>query len=75
MSAVQLKLNLHQMIDSVENEERLKTLENLISAELGKDLHPMTLTEFYARIDESEKAVREGSSLSQEDLEKDTENW
>ena len=48
---------------------------NIQSAKNELTHKQMTLDEFYARVEESEKAIREGKTISQKDLEKEAENW
>ncbi len=40
-----------------------------------RNLKPMTIDEFYSRVEQSEKAIKEGRIISQDDLEKEAENW
>ena len=41
----------------------------------SQNLKPMALNEFYERIEQSEKIIKEGRTISQENLEKEIENW
>ena len=55
---------------------RLKTLiENLSIKGEGYNLEPMSLETFYARIEESEKAMNRGEIITQDDLKEEVKTW
>ncbi|MCP5051257.1 MAG: hypothetical protein GY940_29095 [bacterium] len=54
---------------------RLKTfLENFNQKE-EENVTPMSLESFYARIEESEKDILDGNTISHEQLKKEIETW
>ena len=70
------KLTLIEYLSRLQNEKMISKLEKLIYSEAYEsNLKPMTLSEFYARADASEKAIKKGQVTSVEDLEKESENW
>jgi hypothetical protein len=55
---------------------RLKTLiENLIIKGEEYNLEPMSLETFYARIEESEKAMNRGEIITQDELKEEVKTW
>ncbi|MCU0288259.1 MAG: hypothetical protein MUF15_17920 [Acidobacteria bacterium] len=63
---IQDELLLHQ----------LKTLIVNMSRKIGEEnIEPMPIETFYARIEESEKALERGEIITQDDLRKEIETW
>lgn len=55
---------------------RLKTLiENLSRKKEEYNLEPMSLETFYARIEESEKAMDRGEIITQDELKEEVKTW
>ena len=71
------KLNLIEHLMLLQDENILKKIEKMLRLPAKKESShkAMTLDEFYARVEESEKAIRQGKVISQKDLEKEAENW
>ena len=71
------KLNLIEQLMLLQDESILNKIEKILHLPAKKGLthKQMSLDEFYARVEESEKAIRDGKVISQKDLEKEAENW
>lgn len=71
------KLNLIERLMLLQDESIINKMEKMLRLPAKKELtqKPMTLDEFYARVEESENAIRQGKIISQQSLEKEAENW
>ena len=77
------KLNFIQEILTVSNEKLISKLESLLKKERLKDEvigfsadgNPMNKEAYIRNIDEARKQSKEGKCISQEELEKLSENW
>ncbi len=77
------KLNFIQEILILRNEKLISKLESLLKKEKSKDEivgftiegKPMTKETYIRDIDEARLQMKEGEHLSQEELEKQSENW
>lgn len=74
MSIAELRLQLHQVIDSLSNKEQLEAIYTLIKGK-GSPMKRMTIEEYANAIDESIDQIKKGQFLTQEELEKESENW
>ncbi|OFY94300.1 MAG: hypothetical protein A3K10_05160 [Bacteroidetes bacterium RIFCSPLOWO2_12_FULL_31_6] len=77
MSIPAKKLGIIEYLIRLQDESLLNQFEKLIKR-VGKTapkLTPMTMEEFYARIEDAEKDVREGKYQTQAEVEKESENW
>lgn len=55
---------------------QLKTLIENMSRKIGEEsIEPMPIETFYARIEESEKALERGEIITQDDLRKEIGTW
>ncbi len=70
----ELQLQLHQIVDTVKDEEKLSAIVTLLKGSTGP-FTPMNLDEYMGAIDGARQQMKEGKSLSVEDLEKEVENW
>ncbi|MCP5053703.1 MAG: hypothetical protein GY940_41440 [bacterium] len=56
--------------------QRIKTLvEDVIEKRREEQMQPMSLDEFYAKIDESEKAYERGEFTTQDELREEINTW
>lgn len=73
------KLHLIEDISRLDDPQIIAKVEELLrynrKATYEAQLKPMTTAELQSRIDASEAAINEGRVISQEDLEKEAENW
>lgn len=73
------KLSLIEQLAMITDESIITRIEKLIQIERRRkyesDLKPMSLKEFYTMIEESEEDIRAGRVISQQDLEKESEQW
>ena len=71
------KLNLIEHLLLLQDESIINKIEKMLRLPSKQELKhkPMSLDEFYTRVEESEKAIREGKTISQKDLERESENW
>ncbi|MEM7548383.1 MAG: hypothetical protein AAF363_01815 [Bacteroidota bacterium] len=73
------KLNVMQKIMNVSAESLIEKVDKLLEEEMivgytakGK---PLTKKEYNLRLREAEKQIKSGDFISQEDLEKEAEDW
>lgn len=79
MSLLAVKLRVVQKILSTDQETIINKIDEILENEMivgytaeGK---PLTQKEYNQRIDIAEKQLKNGEVISQEDLEKESENW
>ncbi len=75
MDTDEVEQHLHRMIDDISDEGTLQAVEDFLLAELGRDIKPMSFSEFNERINQSEEDIKAGRVTSQEDLEGESEDW
>lgn len=86
MTATQLKESLHGLINKIEDEELLNAYLKIIESGIGKDSEteivgytpkgePIVKTELIEQVRAASERVKSGKYISQEDLEKASENW
>tara|TARA_R110000868_G_scaffold233383_4_gene487117 strand:- start:133 stop:357 length:225 start_codon:yes stop_codon:yes gene_type:complete len=74
MNIAELQLQLHQVIDTVTDADRLEAIYTLLKD--SKDSHKkMSLEEYIGAIDEAREQIKEGNFLSTDELEKQSESW
>ena len=72
------KLNLIERLLLLQDESIIKKIEKMLEVSIKKsqlNLKPMSVDEFYARVEQSEIAIKEGRIISQIDLEKEVASW
>ncbi len=73
------KLEVIQKIMNVSTESLLEKIENLLEEELivGYSVkgEPLTRKQYNQRLEKAEQEIASGNFISQEELEKDLENW
>jgi hypothetical protein len=73
------KLNLVKQILSLDQESIIKKIEGILEKEMvvgyTVDGKPLTRRDYNERLKKAEKQVQTGETISQEDLEKESENW
>ena len=69
------KLTLIETLIHINDESLINKIEKLVNSKKSVDLSPMSLEEFYSRIEKSEEAIKKGQVISQKDLEKQSKNW
>ncbi len=69
------KLTLVETLIHLNDESLISKIEKLVNSKKSVELSPMSLEEFYSRIDKSEEAIKKGQVISQNDLEKQSKNW
>ena len=74
MSIAELRLQLHQFIDDVSNKEQLEAIYALMKS-TDSSVKRMTIEEYTSAIDESIDQIEKGKFLTQEEIEKESENW
>ena len=86
MTTVRLKKSLHELIDAINDKELLnaylRIMENGISQNkkvgiIGYDSkgQPITNEDLIEQVTAASERVKSGEYISQEDLEKESENW
>mgnify|MGYP003667937218 FL=1 len=74
-----VKLEVIQKIMNVSTESLLEKIDNLLEEELIVGYtakgYPLTKKDYNLRLEEAERQIASGEFISQEDLEKETENW
>jgi hypothetical protein len=74
MNISDLQVQLHQVIDSIRDEEKLEAVFTLLKSNKGP-FQPMSLKEYVQQIDEAANQVSEGKYSTIDELEKVSENW
>ena len=74
MGLADIRLQLHKMIDTVEDSEKLSAVYTLLKSS-SSPFKAMTLDEYVGAIDTARAQIKEGKYLTQEELEKQVENW
>lgn len=73
------KINLMQKIMNVSEVSLLDKISNLLDEEMivgfTTDGKPLTKDQYNERLLEAEKQIKAGDYITQEDLEKEIENW
>ena len=73
------KLNIIESLINIDDNNALKKVKEVLAeyskTKTSKKTTPISLEEFYARIDASEKAVQEGKMISGEQLRKEIKEW
>ena len=68
-------MTLIESLIKINDSSNLGKFEKLLLTQKNTNLSPMSLDEFCSRKDRSKKAIQKGKVISQEDLEKESENW
>ena len=74
MNVAELQLQLHRVIDTVIDSEKLEAIYTLLKGSKGP-YKPMSLKEYVGAIDEARQQIKEGKYLSADELEKESESW
>ena len=82
MSTIELKNDLHLIIDKISDSSILKTIHKLLKSHLRDDIvgyeangKPITKKAFIKRIEKAEADIKKGNFVTIEELEKESENW
>ncbi len=79
MSLEARKISFVQEFLKVQNEDIVKSLEKLLHKAQAKAndkrFSPMSIEEFHARIEQSERDIAAGRVISNDDLEKEIQSW
>lgn len=79
MSLEARKISFVQEFLKVQNEDVVKSLEKLLHKAQAKAndkrFSPMSMEEFHARIEQSERDIAAGRVISNDDLEKEILSW
>ena len=74
MSISELRIQLHQFIDTVNDSEKLQAVYTLLKGS-ESPYKSMSLQEYIDAIEQARAQVKEGDFTSQEELEKESESW
>ena len=74
MSIAELQLQLHQAIDTITDTKKLEAIYTLLKDKKGP-YQPMPSQEYIRTIDEARQQIKDGKSLSIDELEKESDNW
>ena len=82
MSTLELKTDLHQLIDQVDDTSILKAIYTLLKKQSSNNtigytsgFKALTKKEFIKRIEKAESQIKKGQFVSIEELKKESENW
>ena len=82
MSTIELKADLHHLIDKINDNAVLKAIHLLLKKQTSDESagyepngKPITKKAFIKRIEKAEADIKKGNFTSIEDLEKESENW
>ncbi len=74
MSIAELRLQLHQVIDTLTDKEQMEAVYTLIKGS-SNSLKQMSVEEYVGAIDEAKQQIKDGQFMSHEQFEKESENW
>lgn len=74
MNIAELRVQLHQAIDTITDEVKLEAIYTSLEEKKGP-FDPMSLEEYADAIDQSRQQIMDGNYLSADDFEKDSEGW
>jgi len=74
MSIAEIRLQLHQVIDTVDDGEKLEAIYTLLKNS-NSPYKSMSLDEYVGAIDEARQEIKGGNYMSIDELEKEAENW
>ncbi|WP_209331172.1 hypothetical protein [Lunatimonas salinarum] len=74
MSISELKLRLHQTIESIDDQDKLEALYALLKDTKSK-YSPMDLRDYINSIDEAIQQIKAGKFSSVDEVEKESETW
>jgi len=74
MSIAELKLRLHQTIDTINDRAKLEALYSLLK-DTNSKYSSMDLKEYVNAIDEAVLQIKEGKFSTLDDFEKESERW
>lgn len=79
MTTKELRTQLRQMIDQIENEQVLQAVYTILSQNeiVGHEVdgRPITKKQLAREVDESEKEIDKGNYYTQEDIEQQARQW
>jgi transposase-like protein len=75
MDLQMLKLTLIHQIIQTEDEEALKKIDKILSKREKSKVKPMTLDEFYQKIERAEQDIVDGKTMTQTELEEEIKKW
>jgi hypothetical protein len=82
MSTLELKADLHNLINEINDNTVLKAVHMLLKKQAQNDvvgytanMKPLTKKAFIKRIEKAETQVKKGQYVTIEELEKESENW
>lgn len=74
MTVAELRLQLHQAIDTISDSEKLEAIYTLLKGPKGP-FRPMSIKEYTESIDAARQEIKDGKSQSIDELEKKSKNW
>ncbi|NVJ46406.1 MAG: hypothetical protein HWE07_04735 [Cytophagia bacterium] len=74
MSIAELRLQLHEVIDTLSDKEQLEAIYTLFKGK-GSPMKRMSIEEYTNAIDESINQIKKGQFLTQEEVERESEDW
>lgn len=82
MSALELKSEIHQLVDQVNDNGVLKAIQTLLQKQVDNDVvgfdakgKALSLKAFVKRIEKAESDVKKGKYVTIDQLEKESEKW
>jgi len=81
MSTLELKTDLHHLIDGISDTSVLKALHTLLQQKsevligFSSDRRPLTKKELIKRLEKAETQIRKGQSVTIDELEKEAQSW
>ena len=79
MSIESLRKDIFRKLLSLEKMDTMEKINTILDQEATvaytTDGKPLTLNDYNKRLEEAERQIRSGESLTQEEAEKEAENW
>ena len=74
MNIAKLQLQLHQVIDTINDREKLEAIYTLLKESKGL-YKSMSLEEYVGKIDEARQQIKDGKYFSADKLDKRSSEW
>ena len=82
MNTIEMKSDLHQFIENINDSHVLKAIHTLLKKQIAEEIvgydpkgKPLTQKAFIKRIERAESEISKGNYSTLEDFEKESKNW
>ena len=76
MTAIALKKKIYQVVDAIDDASLLQAVYTILNKSLqSNEFKPMNLDSFYNKIEDADKAYKNGNVITHNDLKKKIKSW